>query len=54
MCGRFTLTADPNIIQEAFALASMPEGVQPRFNIAPTQPVAVIPNDGKNRLDYFV
>jgi putative SOS response-associated peptidase YedK len=32
----------------------MSEGFQPRFNIAPTQPVAVIPNDGKNRLDFFV
>lgn len=54
MCGRFTLTADPEVIQEAFSLASMPEGVTPRFNIAPTQPVAVIPNDGKNQMDYYL
>lgn len=54
MCGRFTLTAETNIIQENFPWVNVPENLQPRFNIAPTQPVAVVPNDGKNRLDYFV
>jgi putative SOS response-associated peptidase YedK len=29
-------------------------GVAPRYNIAPTQPVAVIPNNAKDKLDYFV
>jgi putative SOS response-associated peptidase YedK len=35
----------------------IPEGaetVAPRYNIAPTQPIAVLANDGKNTLDYFV
>jgi len=32
----------------------MPQGMQPHFNIAPTQPVAVVPNDGRNKLDFFV
>jgi putative SOS response-associated peptidase YedK len=54
MCGRFTLTVDTKQLQEAFPGVQMPDGIQPRFNIAPTQPIAVIPNDGKNRLDYFV
>lgn len=27
--------------------------MQPRFNIAPSQPVAVISNDGKQHLDFF-
>jgi putative SOS response-associated peptidase YedK len=54
MCGRFTLTAETNIIQKNFPWINIPENLQPRFNIAPTQPVAVVPNDGKNRLDYFV
>ncbi len=53
MCGRFTLTADLNAVQEAFPWMYVPEGLQPRYNIAPTQPVAVVANDGKNRLDYF-
>jgi len=54
MCGRFTLTADMNILQESFPWLNIPEGLGPRYNIAPTQPVAVVPNDGKNKLDYFV
>ncbi len=58
MCGRFTLTADISTLQDSFPFVHIPEGMlsgmQPRFNIAPTQPVAVVPNDGSNRLDFFV
>lgn len=55
MCGRFTLTADVNRIQQAFPdLNVPPASISPRYNIAPTQPVAVIPNDGRNQLDFFV
>lgn len=54
MCGRFTLTADPNELRETFPWLNIPEAPQPRYNIAPTQPVAVIPNDGQQRLDYYV
>jgi putative SOS response-associated peptidase YedK len=54
MCGRFTLTADVNTLQDSFPFVEMPQGMQPHFNIAPTQPVAVVPNDGRNRLDYFI
>lgn len=53
MCGRFTLTTDPGQLQESFPWLSIPNGITPRYNIAPTQPVAVVPNDGKNRLDFF-
>lgn len=54
MCGRFTLTADMNILQESFPWLNIPAGLEPRYNIAPTQPVAVVPNDGKNKLDFYV
>jgi putative SOS response-associated peptidase YedK len=55
MCGRFTLTVDASELQAAFPWAKIPDGsIRPRFNIAPTQPVAVIPNDGKDKLDFFV
>ncbi|MFQ5407986.1 MAG: SOS response-associated peptidase [Anaerolineales bacterium] len=56
MCGRFVLAIDPAELQEAFAGVEMPppEALQPRYNIAPTQPVAVIPNDGQHRLDFYV
>jgi putative SOS response-associated peptidase YedK len=54
MCGRFTLTVDANSIQQAFPWLNLPtQEMTPRYNIAPSQPVAVIPNDGKHRLDYF-
>jgi putative SOS response-associated peptidase YedK len=54
MCGRFTLTVDPADLQEAFPEFIFPAEGQPRFNIAPTQPVLVLPNDGSNKADYFV
>ena len=54
MCGRFTLTVDAHQIREAFPWITVPEQVQPRYNVAPSQPVAVVPNDGKNQLDFFV
>ncbi len=53
MCGRFTLTTSPEQLQAVFSGLSVPEQIQPRFNIAPTQPVAVVPNNGKFQLDYF-
>jgi putative SOS response-associated peptidase YedK len=53
MCGRFVLTADTDAIQTAFDLTSVPDTMIPRFNIAPTQPVAVITNDDPHALTYY-
>lgn len=54
MCGRFTLTVDPAELQELFGLSEpAPAGLMPRYNIAPTQPVAVIPNQEPRRLELF-
>ena len=41
MCGRFTLRSSGKVVAEAFDLPEVPE-LQPRFNIAPTQPVAAV------------
>ena len=41
MCGRFTLRSSPQAVAEAFALPDVPE-LFPHFNIAPSQPVAVV------------
>lgn len=41
MCGRFTLRTPANQLQLFFQLDSLPE-LHPRYNIAPTQPVAVV------------
>lgn len=54
MCGRFTLNLDTRQVQESFPWLNVPQGIQPRYNIAPTQPVAVVPNDGKQTLDHYV
>ena len=54
MCGRFTLTVDPADLQAAFPDFTFPVQQKPRFNIAPTQPVLVLPNDGKFSADYFI
>ena len=53
MCGRFTLTVDPSQLQEAFPWLAVPEQYSARYNIAPTQPIAVVPNDGKNQMDFY-
>jgi putative SOS response-associated peptidase YedK len=54
MCGRFTLTVDPASLQTAFPEFSFPAQTVSRFNIAPSQPVLVLPNDGKSTADYFI
>jgi putative SOS response-associated peptidase YedK len=53
MCGRFTLTISPST-QDVFAGFSVPDQFAPRFNIAPTQPVLAVPNDGRNKADFFL
>ncbi|GAP10255.1 uncharacterized conserved protein [Bellilinea caldifistulae] len=53
MCGRFSLALDPEELREAFGLIETPIGWNPRYNIAPTQPVAVITDAVQPRLDYM-
>lgn len=50
MCGRFVLISDVDTLQMAFNLSDVPETLPSRFNIAPSQPVAVITNDNPKRL----
>jgi putative SOS response-associated peptidase YedK len=54
MCGRFTLTVDPAELRDRFENYTFPPRFAPRFNVAPTQPVLAIPNDGENTADFFV
>jgi len=53
MCGRFTLFASPDTIQAEFDLPEVPAHLTPRYNIAPTQAVAVIANHAERRLELF-
>lgn len=41
MCGRYTLMASPEAIRNFFRYAEQPN-FPPRYNIAPTQPIAVV------------
>ena len=54
MCGRYTLTVDFAELKSAFKDYALPARFAPRYNIAPTQPVLAIPNDGKKTADFFV
>jgi len=48
MCGRFTLTPELKVLAERFSISPTPTATyNPRFNIAPSQPVIVIGDDGQ-------
>ena len=44
MCGRFTLASDAEALNQTFFNFAMPMNLSPRYNISPTQDVAVITN----------
>lgn len=50
MCGRYTLTAEPEVIQHTFQLDAVSVDLMPRYNIAPTQIVPVIANESPKEL----
>jgi putative SOS response-associated peptidase YedK len=55
MCGRFTLIAPGESVADLFQLAQTPP-LAPRYNIAPTQPVAAVrsnPGSGIRELTHF-
>ncbi|MHC5109214.1 MAG: SOS response-associated peptidase [Planctomycetota bacterium] len=51
MCGRFTLSSPADVVAEWFSLTAVP-ALQPRYNIAPSQPVAAVRAgaDGQSRV----
>ena len=54
MCGRFTLTINPDELQQQFGLSQPPPAqLVPRYNIAPSQAVAVIANNSDRKLELF-
>jgi putative SOS response-associated peptidase YedK len=54
MCGRFTLAADPSELGDEFEGVQFPQGLGPRYNVSPSQPVLAIRNDGKQQADFLV
>lgn len=53
MCGRFILILEPGDFEDEFDLGGIPESYLPRYNIAPTQPVAVVRNNEKRKVEMF-
>ena len=49
MCGRFTITLEPADLQEELELGDFPTDFAARYNVAPTQPVAVV-RDASSRV----
>ena len=49
MCGRYTLKTPVNVLAERFDLADYPSSLTPNYNIAPTQEVAAIVEEGEER-----
>ena len=53
MCGRFTLKTDSETLTETFPGFTMFDGLDPRYNITPSQAVAVVPNNGEKTVEFF-
>jgi len=53
MCGRFTLAAGPAGIQLAFPGVEVPQTLAARYNIAPSQAVAVLRNTGAGQVELL-
>lgn len=53
MCGRFSLWLSLSELQESFPDFVFPAEMTPHYNIAPTQPVAVVPSTGDNKVAFF-
>lgn len=53
MCGRFTIAIDPAELQEEFDIPAMPADWVIRYNVAPTQPVAVVTDAGARMIEFY-
>ncbi|NJN96275.1 MAG: SOS response-associated peptidase [Anaerolineales bacterium] len=53
MCGRYTLATNTQKLAESFAGFEVPAEMPARYNIAPTQPIAVAANNGQHKVEFF-
>lgn len=53
MCGRFTLTLDPGEIQTLLDLGPFVHIVQPRYNIAPSQPIPIVKDASTRSVELY-
>ena len=52
MCGRYTLKTPIAELQAQFGLLAGPATLPPRYNIAPSQSVAIVANDAPTSLQF--
>lgn len=53
MPGRFSLGKDAGSLRASFPWLQVPDGLGPRYNIAPTQAVAVVTNEAPRQVDFL-
>ena len=53
MCGRFTVSFEAPEAQQELELGEMPADWLPRYNIAPSQPVAVVADADHRRVEWM-
>jgi putative SOS response-associated peptidase YedK len=53
MCGRFTVTLQPAEFQEQLDMGDFPADFTSRYNVAPTQPVAVVCDPLKRQVEWM-
>lgn len=53
MCGRYTLSYKAEELQLSLGLTDIPSGMEPRYNIAPTQAIPAIINGKERKIDYL-
>ena len=53
MCGRYTITINADTVRQDLGLAEMPADYQPRYNVAPTQPVAVVADAEERKAEWM-
>jgi putative SOS response-associated peptidase YedK len=53
MCGRYSLTSKLNNLQARFDFEAGNLVYRPRYNVAPTQDVLAVVNDGRNRAGFL-
>src|SRR5512146_1357088 len=53
MCGRYTITINPETVQQDLGVVAMPDDYTPRYNVAPTQPVAVVADAASRKAEWM-
>ena len=53
MCGRLILTSDPSDVRQLLPDVAVPDAWGPRYNVAPSQQVAVVPNREPKQVEFF-